>query len=163
MNCRYFTVTLAVAASIALGLAAPVAAGEQVPFRGRFAGVSTTVSVNFPIAIGLTSGMGNATHLGKFVFEHPHTVNLQDFTITGSFHFVAANGDEVFADFSGQSSATPTPGVRLVVGTATITGGTGRFEGATGSFALQRLFNSVTSTTVGSFDGTISSPGAAKR
>jgi hypothetical protein len=44
--------------------------------------------------------------------------------------------------------------------TATITGGTGRFAGATGSFTTERLFDTVTLTTTGSFEGTISSPGA---
>jgi hypothetical protein len=158
-----FTVRFAVAALTALGLAAPLAAGEHVPFRGRLLGIGNRVSVNFPIVNVMASGAGNATHLGKFRFEHPHTVNLLDFAIAGPIHLLAANGDEVFADFSGQASETPTPGVLLVVGTATITGGTGRFAGATGSFAHQRLVDQVAGTFAGSFEGTISSPGAAKR
>ena len=47
--------------------------------------------------------------------------------------------------------------------TATITGGTGRFEGATGSFTAERLYDTVAGTTTGSFQGTISSPGASKQ
>jgi len=156
-------VKLALVVLTTLGIAAPLAAGEHVPFRGRFAGSAITVSFNPPIAVGLTTGSGIATHLGRFLFQHPHTANVATFQLAGTFNFVAANGDKIFADFSGQSSATSTPGVRRVVGTATITGGTGRFSGATGRFVIRRLFDSVNSTTVGSFDGTISSPGAAKR
>lgn len=161
MHHNHLTLTL-VAALTSLGLAAPVAAGEQVPFHGRFVGHAGAVSVNFPIVNAMAGGTGNATHLGTFAFEHPHTVNLQDSTIAGPIHLLSANGDTVFAVFSGQASATPTPPVRLIAGTATIQGGTGRFAGATGSFALQRLFDPVAGTTVGSFEGTISSPGAAR-
>jgi len=44
----------------------------------------------------------------------------------------------------------------------TITGGTGRFTGAQGSFTVERLHNMVTSATFGSFHGTITSPDAAR-
>ena len=49
-----------------------------------------------------------------------------------------------------------TPGFLVIVETATITGGTGRFAGATGSFVVERLYDIVGGTTIGSFDGTIS-------
>ena len=55
------------------------------------------------------------------------------------------------------------PGVLSVLDTATITGGTGRFAGATGSFTVERVFVMATSEITGSFEGTISSPGASKR
>ena len=43
------------------------------------------------------------------------------------------------------------------------TGGTGRFAGATGEFTVERLVDTATGETEGSFEGTISSPGAGKR
>lgn len=163
MKRSYFTVGFAVTALTVLGLAAPVAAGEHVPFRGRFEGVSTVIEFNPPIVVAVTNGNGKATHLGRFSFQHPHTVNLATSQLARTFNLVAANGDRIFADFSGQTSPTSTPGIVLVVGTATVTGGTGRFAGARGSFAIQRLFDPVTFISVGSFEGTISSTGAAKR
>ena len=163
MKLHSYTLRLAIVALTALGVATPLVAGEQVPFRGRFAGVAKPLAVNPPIVTAIASGRGIATHLGLFLFENPHTVNVATGQLVGTFNLLAANGDKIFADFSGQVSATSTPGVRLVVGTATITGGTGRFTGATGSFVIQRLFDSINSTTVGTFDGTISSPGAARR
>ena len=84
-------------------------------------------------------------------------------TLTGSYEFTAANGDTLIADFTGQSGPTlENPRVLLSVETATITGGTGRFAGATGSFTVERLLNLDTFLTTVSFEGTISSPGAGK-
>jgi hypothetical protein len=66
----------------------------------------------------------------------------------------------LFADFTGKAATTPIPGVLYIEETATITGGTGRFAGATGSFTCERFFDTIAGTTIGSFEGTISSPGS---
>ena len=58
---------------------------------------------------------------------------------------------------------TGTPGVLYIVETATITGGTGRFADATGSFTIERYYDTAAGTTTGSFEGTISPPGARHR
>jgi hypothetical protein len=154
---------LLLAALALLGLGGPASAGEQVPFLGRLEGAFTNVviSVDPPIRSVLTSGVGEATHLGEFTFEIRFEVNLATLAATGSIHFVAANGDRLDATFVGQGGQTQ-PGVLAVVETATVTGGTGRFANATGSFTVERLIILATSTTTGSFDGTISSPGAAR-
>ena len=86
-------------------------------------------------------------------------MNRGNGTAKGTYQFVAANGDRLTAFFSGQAKSTSTPGVLAIVETATITGGTGRFAGATGSFTCMRLYNMVAGTTTGSFAGTISAPG----
>jgi hypothetical protein len=72
-----------------------------------------------------------------------------------SYRFVAANGDILFVEGTGQGTPTPTPNVDTIVETDTITGGTGRFAGATGSFTLVRLLNLATGVTSGTFDGNI--------
>jgi hypothetical protein len=102
---------------------------------------------------------GNATHIGQFTLDIPHVVNHANGTAIGSYEFTAANGDTVFGDFTGQATPTSTPGVLYIVETVTITGGTGRFAGASGSFICERLFDRIAGTTIGSFEGTISSPG----
>ena len=162
--------SLVLALLAVLGLAGPVAAGEQVPFKGRFAGV-VIVTGGPSILFAAVDATGNATDLGQFTLAIPHQVNRGTspfpfpWTSTGSYQFVAANGDTLFASFTGQVSSTPTPGVLAAVEIATITGGTGRFAGATGGFTVNRLVYPATltapRTTIGSFNGTISSPGAA--
>lgn len=55
----------------------------------------------------------------------------------GAMTFTAANGDELFATYTG-SAPFPGPGTDVVEATshATVEGGTGRFEGATGHIDL---------------------------
>src|SRR5262245_23004532 len=148
-------VRLVVAALAVLGLAGPVAAGEQVPFKGSLEGDFTT-SVNFPIVSVIVDATGNATQLGKFTLTIPHEANLVSLSATGTYNFTATNGDMVFATSVGQATPTSDPNVLSVVEIATITGGTGRFAGATGSFTAERLVDLITLTTSGSFNGTIS-------
>jgi hypothetical protein len=153
---------LALIALALLGLACPVAAGEQVPFHGSLAGVELTISANPPIVILSDSLTGSATLLGRFTLVYPpHEVNLVTMSGTGSFFFTGANGDMVSGTSTGTASPTDTPGVFDVEEAATITGGTGRFAGATGGFTVERVVDTtvIPFTTSGSFDGTISSPG----
>src|SRR5205814_183092 len=108
----------------------------------------------------IAKGTGNATHLGQFTVINAEIVNSVASTSIGSFAFTAANGDILTADFTAQASPTATPGVLSIVETAFISGGTGRFAGATGHFTVTRSFDFATNLTAGSFEGTISSPGA---
>jgi hypothetical protein len=103
---------------------------------------------------------GTATHLGNLELVEEDVVDFGTVPPTGvgTATFVAANGDTLVADTIGYSSPVE-PGVVLITEHAVITGGTGRFAGATGSFTVERLFNLVTLETIGSFEGTISRPG----
>jgi hypothetical protein len=133
------------AASVALGLvtllalAGPVAARETKPFRGSYEGTVAILPLTPPFVDALLEGTGHANHLGRFTVIEPHRVNLETATGISTYTFVAANGDTLTA--SGTASATPTdvPNVLFVVEHATITGGTGRFAGATGHFTIERL------------------------
>ena len=101
----------------------------------------------------LVEGTGHASHLGRFTFSFPHLVNTSTRTATGTYTLTAANGDTLTADVTGTAVPTATPGVLYIVETATITGGTGRFAGATGSFTIERDYDMVAGTTTGSFEG----------
>lgn len=157
-----FAAGLALALLAVLSLAAPARAGDRIPFRGRLDGVVTHTAVSPTVDSVLVEAGGNANHLGRFTLTIPHLVNRATMTAAGSYEFTAANGDTLFAEFTGQATPTATPGVLYIVETATITGGTGRFAGATGSFIAERLYDRIAGTTTGSFEGAISSPGSGK-
>ena len=154
------TASLALAVVVILGLTVPVAAGEQVPFKGSFEGEVTHTPLAPPFDSVDVDATGNATRLGQFTLDIPHVVNRANRTAIGTYEFTAANGDMLFAEFTGHATPTATPGVLYIEETATITGGTGRFAGATGSFLSERLYDTVNLTTIGSFEGTISRPGS---
>ena len=153
---------LALAVVAVLGLTGPVAAGEQVPFKGSLEGDVTVTPLAPPFLQVDVEAMGKASHLGKFTLDIPHVVNRANGTAVGSYVFTAANGDTLTANFTGVAVPSA-PGVLYIEETATITGGTGRFAGATGSFSVDRLYDTVAGTTIGYFEGTISSPGAGKK
>jgi hypothetical protein len=160
---KRFGLAFAIALSViaVLGRAATVAAGEQVPFKGSFAGDVTVTPPPPPLGPPFVSvdveASGNATHLGMFTLDIPHLVNRAYGTADGKYEFTAANGDTLTADFKGVATRIA-PGVLYIEETAAITGGTGRFAGATGSFSSERLYDTITGTTIGSFEGTISAP-----
>src|SRR5262245_49934813 len=159
-NMRRYSSTagLARAVVVILGLAGPVAAGEQVPFKGSLDGDVTITPQTPPYVSVLVECTGNATQLGRFTLDIPHVVNRATRTAVGTYEFTAANGDTLIAEFTGIATPTAVPGVLYIEETAIITGGTGRFAGATGSFLSERWFDTIAGMTTGSFEGTISTP-----
>jgi hypothetical protein len=148
-------IALALTAFAVVALAGPVVAGEHVRFKGLLEGDVAITPLAPPFVAVLVEATGKANHLGKFTLEIPHVVNRANSSAIGSYHFTAANGDTLSADFTGQATPTATPGVLYIEETAIITGGTGRFAHATGSFTTERLFDTVAGTTAGSFTGTL--------
>jgi hypothetical protein len=143
--------------SAALTVSGPAetSAHVAVPFKGRLDGV---FSLTFPspgILAVTGKGGGNATQLGQFTFDYNELVDLSTSTGVGTYVFTAANGDMLTADWTGTGFPTADPNVISIVENATITGGTGRFASASGSFRIERLFNFLTNSGAGSFDGTI--------
>ena len=153
--------TLALLAVLALaGHAAAEGQEKQVPFRGRLEGIVATVTPLTPPFVAVTlEGEGNATQLGHFDVSSSIVANEADGTAVGTYEFRAANGDTLTADYTESFTPTDVPGVFSDVITANITGGTGRFAGATGSFVAYRVADHVTGIVSDSFEGTISTPG----
>ena len=162
MQRHNLTAGFVLAGLMILGIGRPVSAGEQVPFKGELEGVVSREMVDPQTDFVLVEAAGNATQLGHFVVSVPHLVDLPTRTAEGDYEFIAANGDQLIATFTGKATPTAIPGVVSIVETATIdpNRSTGRFAGATGSFVVERLFDRIAGTTIGDFEGTISSPGA---
>jgi hypothetical protein len=141
----------------------PMKAEKQVPFRGRLEGVISNTPLSPTLAAGLVKGTGNASHLGRFTFTSNAVVDFAANSGFATWTFTAANGDTLTATAPGYAEPTGTPEVIFVIETATITGGTGRFAGATGSFRMGRYDDLAAGTTFGTFEGTISLAGARHR
>lgn len=148
------------AGALVVALAGPVSAGDEVPFRGTLAGTATVTPLGGPMVAVEITASGTATYLGRFTLLAPHVVNQATLTATGTYLITAANGDTITADLAGTARMVEPPNVVAITETATVTGGTGRFAGATGSIQVERVFNRATGVTTGTLDGWISTPGS---
>jgi hypothetical protein len=141
-------VTTALLASVAVS-----ATAAETPFKGTVNAVETGTVVGSTRFL-VRDGGGNATHLGKYTEHITMAINLPTRHSMGAATFTAANGDTLTATVEGQ--ATPTsPGVLSIVEVYSITGGTGRFAGATGTFTLESIANQATGVSSGTFSGAI--------
>ena len=135
MKQRWYWFSVLAAVLAALTLSGPAtAAGTQVPFKGRSSGFVTVYDCVTPVAgivCARTEGEGQATHLGRFTQTSEGTVDLASpgAPAKGTWTLIAANGDKLFLEMTA-FGIDPTHGV----GTFTVVGGTGRFQGATGSY-----------------------------
>jgi hypothetical protein len=154
------TITIGLMLSLLLAsttMAATASAQKQWRLHGSLQAVETN-QVTFPTLNVTGSGSGHATHLGRFSITFQATVYLPTLSATVAAHLVAANGDTLFAEGTGQGDLTVAPGMNQIVEQYTITGGTGRFAGASGSFTVERLLNLTTGISSGTFTGDILVP-----
>lgn len=112
---------------LSLFVVAGLAAQKEVPMKGSGHGQVTGMGPGpTPGTVSLTAtGSGEATHLGRFTREESITLDPATGAVSGSITFTAADGSELYCDFSGNLAAGG--------GTYTWTGGTGRFADASGS------------------------------
>jgi hypothetical protein len=150
----FFTLVLALLFASGTAHARPA-----VPFTAT---IAITESILPPgaspcTAIGSISGTGQATHLGKVTVISQDCITL----IPPSFSFAsdqllltAANGDQVFAAYSGFLTSEGTVGV--ITGGYQIVGGTGRFSQATGAGSVHGVEDLITGKGQVQLNGTIS-------
>jgi hypothetical protein len=130
---------------------------RQLPLKGTVEATETQQPV-FPINHVNLRGSGNATQLGLYTYTLQAELYIPTLSATSTATFVAADGSSLFAQGTGQGTPTGTPGIVSIVENLTITGGTGRFEDATGNITIQRLVNRATFASSGTIDGTIILP-----
>ena len=163
MTWKRHTLVVMLIAMAAIGIGGnPASAGgtQQVPFRASYSGTAAFTSAT----TALFTGTGIARHLGRSTNVNHVTVSgpascPEGFANINIETLTAANGDTLVLT-GDHDQACPT-GPNAVHGTGdwTVTGGTGRFAGATG----QGTFDGVADFNQGTFSfqltGTISAPG----
>jgi hypothetical protein len=152
-----------VLAVVAMSPAAAIGAakGTDRPLTGT---TTTTTTVSLITGVGTSVSSGHLSHLGAVTGSGDAQFTLvgpNGFSFTGTGTIVAANGDKLFTTTSGTGTLGP-PVQNSVVNT--ITGGTGRFADATGTFTTTGVSTSVSivgsietvTLTTTTFKGTIS-------
>jgi hypothetical protein len=143
-------------ASAALSVNAKQLNNVATPFKGSFVTALTVLHAP-PSLVQRVTGTGTASHLGESTFDAISNVTVNatpPFAVSGTRTITAANGDQLFSTFTG----TSTPVINGMNGADlqdVITGGTGRFANATGSFTTTSRNNFITSTFTADFDGVI--------
>ncbi|QDT53593.1 hypothetical protein Pan44_16150 [Caulifigura coniformis] len=147
--------------------AAPKKGGTKlVPFKGKWTGTAVQTTTTEPLPEGgevtttetTLEGKGNGTHLGRYTMEASSVTSSDPTADTSDLVFIAANGDEVYATFTGES-VTGSDGLVDSELQAIIVGGTGRFATSTGYFTFKLTTDPETGKSAGSYNGKISSPG----
>ncbi len=146
-------VGLVAAVSVLLASVAVSAVAAETPFKGTVSAVETGQTV-FPIRTITREGTGTATYLGRYTEHVTAQINVLTMSSTGAATFTAANGDTLSASVVGQATRIG-PTTLSIVEVYTITGGTGRFADATGSFTLESTVDQTTGASSGTFSGAI--------
>jgi len=146
-------VGLVAAFAVSLAIVAVSAVAAETPFKGTVNAVETG-QVVFPTRFLDRQGTGTATYLGRYTEHVVMTINIPTLSSMGAATFTAANGDTLTASVVGQATRTG-PTMLSIVEVYTITGGTGRFADATGTFTLKSTLDQTTGVSTGTFSGTI--------
>jgi hypothetical protein len=152
-----FTALLLLVVLATATLAARVAGQRELLLKGSLQATETQQGAPPRLHIDL-NGSGNATQLGLFTYSMQAELTVPALSASNSATFVAADGSSLSAEGTGQGTPTGTPGVISIVETLTITGGTGRFEGASGNITIRRLVNRATFESSGTIEGLIILP-----
>jgi hypothetical protein len=133
--------TLAVAACLTLVLpTTTTASGSSRPFKASIHAFAAPVQTGCEI-VNAETGTAQVTHLGRSAMESNEVVDLcsnpEGAEIAGQFTMTAANGDQLFGSYETLGQLDFANNEVRFSGQFTITGGTGRFEGASGGGAIE--------------------------
>jgi hypothetical protein len=141
------------ALTLSLTIAAVSAGASETPFKGTVSAVETGAVV-FPTRFLDREGAGTATYLGRYTEHVTMLINIPTLSSSGTATFTAADGDTLLASVAGQATRIG-PTTLSIVEIYTISGGTGRFVDATGTFTLESTVEQTTGVSSGTFSGVI--------
>ena len=141
--CRPLSLVLALVVFVVTGEARAEPPAKPRPFRSDVLAVWDNVFFGLVAPPARFAGISKTTHLGKAaqngtLFLAPPNPN-GTFPGHGSVTITGANGDTLTFDYAG----TLNPATGEGTGTFLFTGGTGRFDGATGSGTFEALINTA--------------------
>jgi hypothetical protein len=128
-------------------------AKQTVPLKAEF-GTTSAILQQGPPEIDSINGQGYGTPFGKSSFI-VHAQFDANYNLTGAIVVTTENGDKVFATILGKAPDIDANGDIVLHFASTITGGTGKFLSATGSFSGIAHETIYTAAGSASWDGTI--------
>lgn len=127
---------------------------KTAPFKAVFQ-VQSVVTQQGPLTLIEATGTGDGTPIGNSSFVgHAQVDASNNFTDNGTI--TASNGDRIFETANGPGPVVdPATGNLLIISQNIITGGTGKYAGATGSYTTIAHANVSTPAGIDSLKGTI--------
>jgi hypothetical protein len=148
---------------VLLALAFPMhaTAGFQMPLNGSEIGTFQLLGPCETGGLALeVTGTGHATFIGSYTGDYRECFDPATGAVTGgSFTLTAENGDTLYGTYAGQ--AVPSGANVSYDDPGVITGGTGRFAGASGIANTSGVANLATGEYRGTISGSVSSPASA--
>jgi hypothetical protein len=134
--------------------------GAATAFEGSDTGTFTGVPTDDPnVVLAPAQAAGQASHLGRYRFIASEIDDLSTGEVYGTFILTTRNG-AIFGTYTGFTAPTDSPtAVTYLVG-GTITGGRGRYAGATGTIAFDGGGDFATGQLFDRLSGVVVTPGA---
>ena len=134
------------------------ASAAVLPFHGTVDSASHIAVYDFGTNTAFIHlvGTGTATHVGRYTLVVDYALSLLTTAGSERMTLTAANGDVLTAEGTAQGTPSEDGQSLSSLERLTITGGTGRFVGATGSFVLRQVNLAADRSSSGAFDGTLS-------
>jgi hypothetical protein len=137
-NLRRTVAGLALTALTLLAVPRSALAEDQLRIRGQESGAVFPGAFQFPFHYETLAATGKATHLGHYTLTGSFAVDVRVGMSTGLYTLTTADGEKLFLSEAGHGVAVGDFIHKVSV--FTITGGTGDFEGATGSITSTLTF-----------------------
>jgi hypothetical protein len=146
---------LALAAMTLLFTYGSALADDGVPVEGILA-VNFTSSPTAPGIFAISAnGVGRLTNVGNLSFQLQKTLDttVKVPAYSGTFTITAANGDTLTGTYSAVSAPPEAGGYGTFSGQITVTGGTGRFQSASGIIPFSAMASAAAGQAAYSFKG----------
>ena len=148
---------LALAATTLTFMQSAALADDGMPVEGILA-VNFTSSPTSPGIIAISAnGIGNLTNVGNLSFQLQKTLDTTGKVplFSGTFTITAVNGDTLTGTYAAVGAAPDAGGFGTFSGQLTVTGGTGRFQSASGFIPFGAMANGGLGQAAYSFKGSL--------
>jgi hypothetical protein len=128
-----------IALAVAVGIfAAPAIAAERIHVKGTDTGTFSLTPTSDPdVVLAVDVGSGFASHLGKYDFVAHETFNTRLFAITQDSFTITTRHGTLYGSYTATlGHGNPPEAIITYHAPGSITGGTGRYAGATGTIVF---------------------------
>jgi hypothetical protein len=148
---------IAVAAAVAVGaFAVPATAADQIQVKGNDAGTFSLAATGTPdIYVSTDVSSGIASHLGHYDFLAHETYDANQNVVTQASFTITTKHGTLFGNYTATLGIGASPNISTYHAPGAITGGTGRYAGATGTIVFDGFGDLLTGVLEDHFRATI--------